>query len=44
MFSKVEKTFVTSPHLNSKEPDLESDLLLPSSVTLWGLSCFGLSI
>jgi hypothetical protein len=29
-FFKVKKTFVTSLHLNSKEPDLESDLILPS--------------
>jgi hypothetical protein len=40
VFFKVKQTFVTSLHLISKEPDLESDLLLPSSGTSWGLSRF----
>jgi hypothetical protein len=30
VFSKVKKIFISSLHLNSKELDLESDLLLPS--------------
>jgi hypothetical protein len=40
MFSKVKQTYVTSLHLNSKGLDLDSDLLLPSSGTSWGLSRF----
>jgi hypothetical protein len=44
MFSKVGKTFITSLHLNSKELDLDSELLLSSSDTFWGLLSFGLSV
>jgi hypothetical protein len=40
VFSKVKETFVTSLHLNSKEPNLGSDLLLPSSGNFLGLSIF----
>jgi hypothetical protein len=40
VFSKVGQTFISSLHLNSKEPNLESELLLPSSGTFWGLSIF----
>jgi hypothetical protein len=40
VFSKVKHTSVTSLHLNSKGPYLESNLLLPSSGTPQGLSRF----
>jgi hypothetical protein len=43
MFSKFKKMFITYLHLNSKELDLESDLLLPflpSLGTFWDLLRF----
>jgi hypothetical protein len=44
VFSKVKHNFVISMHLNSEELDLESDLLLLSLSTFWGLSIFWVTI
>jgi hypothetical protein len=35
VFSKAEKTFITSMHLNSKELNLKYDLFLPSRAPFW---------
>jgi hypothetical protein len=40
MFFLDKQAFVAFLHLICKEPDLESDLIIPSSGTSWGLSRF----